>query len=207
LDEDGADANFLDLAKLPGDEFDYAALGDWHGAKQVGAKAWYAGTPELDRFPHGGGYLPGHVLVVTAQRGAPPQVKPTPVGRLGWHEAAFEFIDDESVTRLVQQVTALIGDRTQQDLLQLSLSGALSIEATTRLEKNLEAWEARLLQLRLESDTVVAPSSEEIAALTQRASDPLIARVASKLVARMQEGGEQGVIARVALRELHAFAR
>jgi len=207
LEEDMSSVNHLDLSKLLAEEFDYAALGDWHGAKQVGPKAWYAGTPEPDRFSKGEDYLPGQVLVVTARRGIAPQVKSVNIGRIGWHQTAFEFTDDESLARLEQRVAELTGDRAQQDLLQLTLGGSLSIEATSRLEKRLEAWEARLLQLRVENDTDVAPSAEEITALTQRGADPLIARVANQLVARLQEGGERGAIARVALRELHALAR
>lgn len=45
-EEDGAAASLLDLERLPDSEVDYVALGDWHGAKQVNAKAWYSGTPE-----------------------------------------------------------------------------------------------------------------------------------------------------------------
>ena len=70
-DEDGDSpgAGVIDLAQLPFDQVDYVALGDWHGTKQVDACAWYAGTPELDRFPRGAGQDPGNVLVVDVERG------------------------------------------------------------------------------------------------------------------------------------------
>jgi DNA repair exonuclease SbcCD nuclease subunit len=203
---EGGAINEIDLSRLPVD-FDYVALGDWHGTKQVNAKAWYAGTPETDRFPRGAGNEPGQVLIVTAQRGAPPQVAPVRVARLGWHQLVFEFSDDAGLARLEEQIEALIGSRAQQDLLLLDLRGSLGIEATTRLERKLEAWQARLLWLRLINQTVVAPSSEEIEALTQRSADPLIARVAAKLVARAIGDSEDALCARMALRELHAACR
>ena len=203
--ESGA-INQIDLLRLPAD-FDYIALGDWHGMKQVGEKAWYAGTPELDRFPRGVGNDPGHVLIVSAQRGASPEVKSERVARLGWHQLAFEFSDDSGLARLEEQIEVLIGNRAQQDLLLLELGGSLGIEATTRLEQRLESWQARLLRMKLFNQTVVAPSSEEIEALTQRISDPLIARVAAKLVASASGTGEDALCASIALRELHAACR
>lgn len=202
----GGAINQIDLSRLPVG-FDYIALGDWHGTKQVGAKAWYAGTPELDRFPRGVGNEPGHVLIVSAQRGASPQVSPTRVARLGWHQLVFEFSDDTGLARLEEQIEALIGNRAQQDLLLLELRGSLGIEVTTRLEQKLEAWRARLLRMKLVNQTIVAPSYEEIEALTQRSSDPLIARVAVKLIASAGGVGEDALCARIALRELHAACR
>ena len=106
---------------------------------------------------------------------------------------------------LEEQVDGLIGTRAGQDLLRLELRGSLGIEATTRLETQLEAWQARLLRLRLSNQTLVAPSAEEVESLTRRAADPLISRVASNLVAQAAGTDEEASIARVALRELYAF--
>lgn len=206
-DDDGAyggQPNLVELSRLSERDFDYFALGDWHGTKQVGAKAWYSGTPELDRFPKGEANDPGHILVVTARRGALPDVVPIRTARLGWHQLAFDFADDAGLTQLEQRINELIGGRAGSDLLRLELRGSLGIEATTRLEEKLESWQARLLRLKLSNQTLVAPSAEEIEALTQRASDPLISRVASRLVAETSASGEAAAVARIALRELHA---
>ncbi len=203
-EDDGA-ANRLDLARLPEAEIDYVALGDWHGTKQVAAKAWYAGTPELDRFVKGGGHDPGHVLLVTAGRGAAPQVEPVRTARLGWHRLAFDFSEDADLARLQGEFDALIGARAQTDLLELALRGALGIEANARLRQLLEAWEARLLRLTLRDEVRLAPAAEEIAALTRRAGDPLIARVAAQLVARAEDADPaEAARALAALRKLHA---
>ena len=46
------------------------------------------------------------------------------------------------------------------------LTGSLGLEATTQLEQLIESLQARLLRLKLENRTVVAPTPEESAALT-----------------------------------------
>ena len=72
------------------------------------------------------------------------------------------------------------------------------------LQQSLESWEARLLRLKLTDLTTTAPSSGELAALTQRAGDPLISRVASQLAGVAAGAGEEAIIARLALRDLYA---
>jgi DNA repair exonuclease SbcCD nuclease subunit len=207
-DDEATAANLIDLGRLP--EIDYVALGDWHGTKQVGPRAWYAGTPEIDRFPRGETNDPGHVLLVEARRGALPVVEKIRTARLGWHQLEADFSEDAALGRLEAAIEALIGSRAQQDLLRLELRGSLGIEATTRLEEKLEAWQARLLRLKLYNRTVVAPLAEEIEALANRLGDPLIARVAQTLVARAGNPSEApearaaAAVARIALRELHA---
>jgi DNA repair exonuclease SbcCD nuclease subunit len=203
-ESDTCGANLIDLARLPGDAFDYAALGDWHGAKQVSEKAWYAGTPELDRFVKGGDHNPGNVLVVEAERGHFPQVRCIRTGNIGWHELDFNFADETALARLKEQVDERIGGRANQDLLRLHLSGSLGIEAATKLDQMIEAWNARLLRVKLDNQTAIAPSPEELDGLTKRAGDPLISLVATKLVAMAAAGSERADVARIALRELHA---
>ena len=205
-ESDGALVNQIDLSRLDPDRFDYIALGDWHGTKQVAPKAWYAGTPELDRFPRGEGYTAGQTLFIEAERGAEPVVTCIRTARFGWHDLAFDLAEDSALTQLEGAIETFIGTRAQQDCLRLELRGSLGIEATARLEQLLESWHARLLRLKLSNQLVVAPSAVEIEALTRRTSDPLIARVATQLVARLGSDGEDAAIARLALRELHALS-
>ena len=201
---DGGVPNLIDLQRLAPGDFDYIALGDWHGAKQVGDKAWYAGTPELDRFVKGGDHNPGNVLVVEAGRGQPPKVECVRTGGIGWHDLEFSFADDAVLEFLESRVSELIGNRVNADLLRLRLAGSLGIAACARLDRLLESWTARLLRLKLANQITVAPSPEEIDELTRRAGDPLISRVAARLVEKAAGADEHAAIARVALRELHA---
>jgi len=192
------------VSRLPAGAFDYVALGDWHGTKQVTPTAWFSGTPELDRFPKGGGHDPGNVLTVVADRGLPPTVTSVSTGRFAWHELAFDFAEDSTLGLYQERIDGLVGQRANEDLLRLELTGSLGVEAAHDLEQSLESLQARLLRLRLTNQVVVAPTADEIQALTQRPSDPLTARVASQLVARAAGTEETAASAGVALRELYA---
>jgi hypothetical protein len=124
--------------------------------------------------------------------------------RFGWHETSFSFTTDADLAQLESAVASLIGPRAGQDLVRLDLRGSLSIEASIRLETLLESWRARLLRLKLSNNTVIAPSETEIQALTQRASDPLISRVANRLVELAAGNSADAASAQLALRQLHA---
>jgi hypothetical protein len=202
-EDDASVANWIDLSRLPDDAIDYIALGDWHGTKQVGPKAWYSGTPEIDRFPKGEGNDPGNVLRVTVARAESPKVEVIRTTRFSWRETECQFADDAGVERLAAWLDEAIGIRGDEHLLSLGLSGSLGIGAAGRLEQVLESWDARLIRMKLDHRVTVAPSEEEIIELTRRADDPLITTVASQLVAQCAGGDEEAAIARLALRELH----
>ena len=205
-EESAVGSNRIDLTRLPAGAFDYIALGDWHGTKMISSHAWYSGTPEPDRFPKGEANEPGHILRVSATRAALPQVERIATARLRWQQISWEFTEDSALSALQQEVTAWLGQRAGQDLLRLELRGVLGIAAGAALEQALESWDARMLRLKLADFTTTAPSAEELSALTQRAGDPLIARVASQLAEQAAGAGEDASIARLALRELHVLA-
>lgn len=196
--------NQIDLSRLPAGAFDYVALGDWHGTKQITPMAWFSGTPELDRFPKGEDHDPGNVLIVVADRGSTPSVTPVRTQRLGWHHLSYDFAEDSTLGVFQERIGGLFGQRANEDLLRLELTGSLGVEASGQLEQSLESLQARLLRMKLTNKVVVAPTADEIQALTQRPSDPLTARVASQLVARAAGTDEIAASARIALRELYA---
>lgn len=201
-DSDGT-PNLIALDRLPAGTFDYTALGDWHGTMQIDDRAWYPGTPEIDRFPKGENNNPGNVLAVEVARGSTPTVERIHTGGLGWHTVDFDFASDDDVDRLGESLSEKIGTRAGQDLLLLTLRGSLGIAAATRLDELLETWRSRLLRVK-ESNTVrLSPSEEEIEGLTLRSGDPLIANVATSLMTETESDGETAEIARVALRELY----
>lgn len=197
-------ANRIDLSRLPTEEIDYIALGDWHGTKQVSPHAWYSGTPEIDRFPKGEGNDPGNLLHVTVSRGGMPRVEKITSNRFLWKEFSFRFSDDDSLDVFSAQMDSPIGQRSDEHLLSLTLEGSLGIETSSRLEKILESWESRLVRLRLDQQITIAPSESEIIALTRQGENPLISSVASQLVLQAEGQTEDATIARLALRELHA---
>lgn len=203
-DEDAqAGSNQLDLDRLPLAEIDYIALGDWHGTKQVGDKAWYAGTPEIDRFPKGEGNRPGHALLVELKRGAPPVVETLPTGRIRWARLSHRFDELATLDRLEEAFGEALGSGAAGALLELELHGHLTLAESLELRRRLESWESRLLRLKLRDQLVETPSEEEIQQLTQRVSDPLIARVATRLLDESAGPEASAATARLALRELY----
>lgn len=201
-------ANSIDLDRLPQKGIDYIALGDWHGAKSIGERAWYSGTSEQDRFAKGEGNRPGHVLKVEVEPGRPPAVELMATGFIQWHQPPpFDLNGDDALEHLKHSMDSLLGRRTGSDLLKLELTGSLSLEGSVRLEGLIESLRARLLDLRLHREIVVEPSPEELAELTGR-DDPLISTVAREL---HQESAspdpEEAALAKAALRELHLQLR
>lgn len=210
MDEDDSGAgmpNLIDLSLLPMEELDYIALGDWHGTKECLPKAWYSGTPEQDRFARGDDYSAGNVLAVTVARGAAPVVTRMRTGTIGWHELSHRFSGDDSLALLEREMTQRLGTRALRDVLRLELSGSLGLAAMSRLEQLLESWTSRLLRLKLVNGSTVEPSPEEIQQLVNSGGDPLIASVARELQFRATSAGEDGEIARLALRELFDLRR
>jgi hypothetical protein len=204
-DEESKGLNRIDLARLPDPEIDYIALGDWHGTKQVGPKAWYSGTPEIDRFPKGANNDPGNLLVVTAARGEVPRVLQMATGRFRWNEFTHRFTADDGFDAFQSALAERIGDWGQDSLLKLSLDGILGIETSRRLAELIEGLHARLLRLKLEDRVAIAPTAEEIQALAHRPADPLVAAVAAKLIA--MSTGPDAATANLALRQLHTALR
>ncbi len=202
--------NLIDLQALPAGEIDYIALGDWHNLKQVSAQAWYPGTPEPDRFDQGEDNQRGQVLLVELQRGAIPVVTPRPTGRLHWHNLAVRFSGDGDLDRFERQIEELTAGRVARDLLRLEVSGSLSLAGHRRYQQLLDDLEQRLLRLRLKGDCQQAPEAEELAQLTARSEDPLIARVAQQLQHSLSQhsdpGSEDAARIRTALCELFRYA-
>lgn len=199
----GETPNFVDLDRLPMEAFDYVALGDWHGTRQVFPKAWYSGTPEPDRFSKGSGNDPGNVLLVEVERGVNPKVQKCRTGSVGWHELEWEFTDDSGVSLLAQKLEEVLGQRVGLDILRLELRGALGFEEKANLDRLVADWEARLIRLRLDNSVRMAPTEAELEALTQRIGDPLIASVARQLMAMCSGAGTDTRVAVQALRELY----
>jgi DNA repair exonuclease SbcCD nuclease subunit len=202
--------NLIDLDALPSDQIDYVALGDWHNLKQVTSKAWYSGTPEPDRFDQGDNNQRGQVLQVEVSRGAVPQVQSVPTGRIRWHNIRFRFNSDADLDRFEREVEELTTGRVARDLLRVEVSGSLSLAGHRRYDQLVSDLENRLLRLRLKGECQQAPEADELEALTARAEDPLIARVASQLERRLANASnhpdsEEAATTRAALCELFRF--
>jgi DNA repair exonuclease SbcCD nuclease subunit len=196
--------NVISVAALPDDEIDYVALGDWHGFLQATPKAWYSGTHETDRFPKTG-QRPGHVAVVTVSRGGLPVVEAVATGRLAWREAALA-LDEGAAARCEEALAALTREPGfDRCLVDLALTGRVSLADREALGRVLEAWSHRLLRLDVRDEVVIEPSADELDEIVNRAGDPIIARVAAELRRRMVAGGDGATDAREAFHVLHGL--
>lgn len=226
-DDDGnaRAANTISLDRLPLDEIDYIALGDFHGFSAAGPKAWYAGTPEIDRFPKTG-QEPGHVACVTVGRGTAPTVAAIRTGRFRW--LTFNFTLDAAAANAGDQLEptmhgpAYVDDSLTQAtqpraegepgfdgcLVDVSVTGTVSLAGRAELDTILESWEARLVRFDLDDSVRIAPTRDEIHDLAARPNDPIISRVAAELLQRLEAGGtvDELDVIRQAIFMLHALA-
>lgn len=157
-----AEGNRLDPALAEKADLDYLALGDWHGAKQISPRTWYAGAPEPTGFKDNN---PGRVLLVDIPgRGELPEVSELPVARTRWlrHEAVLDSL--ERLDELERFLSGL--ENRRNTALRLELSGVLPLEACRRLEGILQEAEHGLLYLRLRGQGVLpAPTPAELSEL------------------------------------------
>ncbi len=198
------EANLIDVKRLPSGDYDYVALGDWHGTTEVTPKAWYSGTPETDRFPKGADNDPGNVLEVVAGRGIAPQVTKVRTSQLDWVSFEHRFTDDGQVAELEKKLLQEVLTKADKTLIKLHFTGSLGIKASGELQKLYEVVRARSIRLKLKDDVGIAPTEEEINRLCNDAQNPLIARVATKLVDLTRNNPAEAAKASLALRELFA---
>lgn len=148
--------NRIDVDGILARGVDYLALGDWHGVYPVDPRAWYAGTPEATRFKE---KRPGHVLLVEIDGpGAPPRVEAVSVARTRWLSEAVELGDDAALDALAARLEEL--PEKSWTLLELVLTGQLSLGGRARLEALLDEFRARLAHLRADTDAVRDVPSE-----------------------------------------------
>ncbi len=197
----GTDVNALNLERLPTEELDYIALGDWHGLMQVQSKAWYCGTPEPDRFPTGSEDQRSQVILADLTRGQDPQVRMIPTGRLAWHRITMQLQGLPDLERLQHQLDACIGSRAGRDLLRLELHGRLGLDAHRRLQALLDELSAQLLHVRLRGELQRHPTDAELNQCLDRSDGPLLSSIAAALKQEL-DGGADPLIEQ-ALIELH----
>lgn len=142
-DEERPSHNLIDARALVAKGFDYVALGDWHGTFKYDERVWYSGAPEPTRFKE---KEPGNVLVVEIDGpGAVPRVERLRVASLSWQVREEVVHGADDVARLESWLSAL--EPATENLVQLRLTGTLSIADRTALEGVLQRAGERLLHL------------------------------------------------------------
>ncbi|GDY12034.1 metallophosphatase [Planctomycetota bacterium] len=155
-DDEVESPNLIDIQAVLAKDFDYVALGDWHGTLSVDRRAWYCGTPEPTRFKE---KHPGSVLVVTiAAPGAAPQVEPVRIATTTWQRWQDLLADDAAIAALEARFDRLPQPTTT--CIDLTLSGTLSLAGRNRLDAVLYAWSRRCMLLRADTTLIVTMPSE-----------------------------------------------
>ncbi|MFT5510309.1 MAG: DNA repair exonuclease SbcCD nuclease subunit [Hyphomicrobiaceae bacterium] len=182
-------------------ELDYLALGDWHGVRQVGPKAWYAGTPEPDQFPDND---PGYALSVSiARHGAEPQVQRHWLGQYEWRKS---MLDGDLLARLGDLERSLVATGTDatNTLLRLDIQGRVTLEEEFELRDRIERLSDRTFHTEADFSQVTVNTQQLDA---DAFDDPLLASVAAQLTGVLTAGGDEGAIAHRALLLLARLAR
>lgn len=136
--------NLIDANVVLAKGIDYLALGDWHGTFRYSDRAWYSGAHEATRFKE---IDPGGVLIVEIDAaGVPPRVRRIDVAQTHWHTIAIEMLDDHQVDELKARLEAL--PERSQSLVNLVVTGALSMSASDALDALIADYSERLAYLR-----------------------------------------------------------
>ncbi|MGD9827642.1 MAG: exonuclease SbcCD subunit D [Hyphomicrobiaceae bacterium] len=180
----------------------YLALGDWHGARQIGPRVWYSGTPEPDRYVRN---EPGHALVVRlASPSAAPEVERVATAEFHWSQRAVQLDSLADIEAVAVEVAAL-GAASRSHLLALELAGQLSLAEHSALEARLEALAAELFWLEHDAaDLHVAADGADEAMI----GGGVIGEVAARLRAvAAADDAQARAVAELALRKLYGYAR
>jgi DNA repair exonuclease SbcCD nuclease subunit len=154
--------NHIDVAAILDRGFDYVALGDWHGVYRVSPRAWYPGAPEATRYKE---KRPGYVLIVDIDGpGREPRVEQVPIARSHWLSETVELTDDGALDGLAGRLEAL--DEKSWTLLELDLTGQLSLAGRARLDDLIAEYSDRLAHLRIDTSGVTtAPTQADLTTL------------------------------------------
>ncbi len=134
----------------------YLALGDWHGAQEIGPRCWYSGTPETDDFSTGGAGG-GEALVVTLDSPrAVPEVVRHRVGRFLWQRMEVALNNAADIDILETRLRALAPDLASV-LVWLKPSGALSLAEREAFENRIRMGVGSALRVLRVDDAGLLP--------------------------------------------------
>lgn len=176
---------------------DYLALGDWHGTVEIAPRTWYPGTPETDRHRNNAS---GNVLLVEVDHaGAAPRVEIISVGAFAWRRLEVSILDGDA--SVVSSALRSLDTEPGRTVVDLALSGFVSLAERYRLETELTQWRARLHHLNVDDEALrEEPTADDLDALGSGFVRLAVERLGA--TAEDAAGGEQAT-ARMALRLLY----
>lgn len=160
--QDSPVANYIDPRRPELARLAYLALGDWHGTRQIGDRAWYSGTHEVDSYTVADG---GHVLVVTLDApGALPHVEVVPTGHYYWHREEVTLTARADIDALAARLRSLEPAPLSRHLVHLTVSGTLSLDDYGYFDRVIRGpVDAALAQLRIDDHILSLPDAEDLA--------------------------------------------
>lgn len=151
--------NMISYQRTEKADLDYLALGDWHGQLRVSAKAWYAGTPEQDRFHDN---EPGKALLVTLNKHEKgPTVESLDTGKYQWQRIQFDLYATKDIEGLNDHFTKY--QSAENKIISLHLNGNLSLENRQQLDQLLDSWKAKFAMLEInDTNLKLSPSEQDL---------------------------------------------
>lgn len=149
----------------------YLALGDWHGTKRAGPRAWYPGTPEPDRFRNNDA---GAVLLV--DEGQEDEPRRIATQTFSWEMAQARLERTSEIQDVLDPIVASDWPAHQR-LLQIELEGRVSLDQRRdldRLRGDLAArlahldWRDGFLEIAMGDDQSLASHADPVIAETAR---------------------------------------
>ncbi|MEZ5751088.1 MAG: metallophosphoesterase [Paracoccaceae bacterium] len=124
----------------------YLALGDWHGARRIGARTAYAGTPEPDAF----GLIGAGTCMAVTLGATAPEVKTVPIGRFSWPEIDLTLVPGLNPGTALDQALPPPGPARRDILARVLARGRCSLPDRLALDRMIAATrpEFGLLDLR-----------------------------------------------------------
>lgn len=180
LSEEASRTNPIAADRARTAKLDYLALGDWHGAKQIDERTWYSGTPEPERFRNNEA---GCALIVSLEQpGAVPEVERVITKQFDWQQRRHTLNHDSDLDELALVLQGLASNT----VLELSLSGHVSLAQQARCRHLLNEQQARLRSLEFNQEGLsLTPTHEDIANLRV---DGYLAQVLAQLQEQSRNG-------------------
>ena len=184
---------------------DYLALGDWHGARAIGPRTHYSGTPERDGFRHAGR---GVCLAVTLPGpGAPPAVTEVETGRFDWREPVLELGAGDDPIAALSALLPPAGAGRRDHLLRVCARGWVRPGQARALEEVVTELAPDFALLEL--DDTALQTEYRPADLDEIASSGALRMAAEALLAEARDADAEDTraTAAAALARLHGLVR
>lgn len=152
-----------DRPKLAG--LSYLALGDWHGVREIGARAAYCGTPEPDGFlDNAQGFA---LLIALEGADAPPRIVRREIGEHRWLKRVIDGGRSSDIAGLEGEIEGL-GARAKQALLAVEVTGRVTMTTESDVRQRLDSLDGRVLHLERQFDRMVpAPEADDVEQLPE----------------------------------------